>query len=162
MAVTHTTTIAFGSFNPVLLQVMPDNSRPCSSYTTPSAQPSLGASHQSAPTDNEEGWTLVTDKRIRKPRPQATRSKLEQGRKNRCRNNRKPKKSIRAAKPMYVGEPMEQEPRIPISLLEYFPKDFFQHCTTTACHMVEVEIKEPSKGKAIAIEEEKTFMKEKL
>ncbi|KAM2981393.1 hypothetical protein FF2_012699 [Malus domestica] len=41
---------------------------------------------------------------------------------------------------------MEQEPRIPISLHEYFPNDFFQQCTIAACHMVEVEIEEPSKA----------------
>ncbi|KAM1230606.1 hypothetical protein ACFX2G_041644 [Malus domestica] len=51
---------------------------------------------------------------------------------------------------------MEQKPHIPIFLHEYFPMDFFQQCTATACHMVEVEIEKPSKGKAIAIEEEKT------
>ena len=139
------------------LQVTPDHSRPCSSYMAPFAQPSLGASDQNALTDDEEGWTLVTYKKTRKPRPQATRPKVEQRRKHRCCNNRKPKRSVRAAKPTYVGEPMEQELRIPISLHEYFPKDFFQQCTTAACHMVEVEIEEPSKGKAIAIEEEKTL-----
>ncbi|KAM1529840.1 hypothetical protein ACFX1Z_018999 [Malus domestica] len=41
---------------------------------------------------------------------------------------------------------MEQEPRIPVSLHEYFPNDFFQQCTIAACHMVEVEIEEPSKA----------------
>ncbi|KAB2635364.1 hypothetical protein D8674_025898 [Pyrus ussuriensis x Pyrus communis] len=55
---------------------------------------------------------------------------------------------------------MEQEPRIPVSLREYFPNDFFQQCTTVACHMVEVEIEEPSKGKAIATEVEKTLTPE--
>ncbi|KAM1952061.1 hypothetical protein ACFX15_006597 [Malus domestica] len=49
---------------------------------------------------------------------------------------------------------MEQEPRIPVSLYEYFPNDFFQQCNIAACHMVEVEMEEPSKGKAIAIEGE--------
>ncbi|KAM2225467.1 hypothetical protein ACFXTI_019218 [Malus domestica] len=49
---------------------------------------------------------------------------------------------------------MEQEPRIPIFLHEYFLKDFFQQCTIAACHMVEVEMEEPSKGKAITIEGE--------
>ncbi|KAM1666584.1 hypothetical protein ACFX2K_046163 [Malus domestica] len=52
---------------------------------------------------------------------------------------------------------MEQEPRIPISLHEYFPNDFFQQCTIAACHMVEVEIEEPSKGKDITTEGEKTL-----
>ncbi|KAM2214914.1 hypothetical protein ACFX1X_022118 [Malus domestica] len=50
---------------------------------------------------------------------------------------------------------MEQEPHIPISLHEYFSNDFFQQCITVACHMVEIEIEEPLKGKAIAIEEGK-------
>ncbi|KAM2769777.1 hypothetical protein PS2_012486 [Malus domestica] len=50
---------------------------------------------------------------------------------------------------------MEQEPRIPVSLHEYFPNDFFQQCTIAACHMVEVEIEEPSKGKDITTEGEK-------
>ncbi|KAM1382394.1 hypothetical protein ACFX11_035076 [Malus domestica] len=100
--------IAFGSFDPVPLQVMPDHSRPCSSYTTPSAQPLLGASDQNAPTDDEEGWTLVIYKKTRKPRPQAIWPKVEQGKKHYRRNNRKPKRSIRTAKPTYVGELMEQ------------------------------------------------------
>ncbi|KAM2671460.1 hypothetical protein EV1_007267 [Malus domestica] len=82
---------------------------------------------------------------------------MEQGRNHRYCNNRKPKKSVRAAKPTYVGEPIKQEPRIHVSLHEYFPKDFFQQCTTAACHMVEVEIEEPSKNKVIAVKEEKTF-----
>ncbi|KAM1094241.1 hypothetical protein ACFX2B_009147 [Malus domestica] len=36
-AATHTITIAFGSFDPVLLQVTPDHSRQCSSCTIRSA-----------------------------------------------------------------------------------------------------------------------------
>ncbi|KAM1343602.1 hypothetical protein PS2_007713 [Malus domestica] len=51
---------------------------------------------------------------------------------------------------------MEQEPRIPVSLHEYFPEDFFQQCIITACHMVEVEMEEPSKGKVVTTEGEKT------
>ncbi|KAM2661513.1 hypothetical protein EV2_023811 [Malus domestica] len=49
---------------------------------------------------------------------------------------------------------MKQKPRILVSLHEYFLNDFFQQCTIVACHMVEVEMEEPSKGKAIAIEGE--------
>ncbi|KAM2938990.1 hypothetical protein FF1_038702 [Malus domestica] len=52
---------------------------------------------------------------------------------------------------------MEQEPRIPVSLREYFPNDFFQQCTIAACHMVEVETEEPPKGKDITTEGEKTL-----
>ena len=52
---------------------------------------------------------------------------------------------------------MEQESRILVSLYEYFSNDFFQQCTTVVCHMVEVEIEEPLKGKVIAIEGEKTL-----
>ncbi|KAM1669882.1 hypothetical protein PS2_043221 [Malus domestica] len=53
-AATHTTTIAFGSFDPVPLQAAPDHSYQCSSCTIPSAQPSLGANEQDAHTDDEE------------------------------------------------------------------------------------------------------------
>ena len=158
---THTTIIVFGSFDPMPLQVTHAHSHPCLSCTTPSTQPLLGASEQNALTDDEEGWTLVTYKTTRKPRLQAPRPKVEQGRKHCRRNNRKSKRNVRAAKPTYAGEPMEQEPRIPVSLHEYFPKDFFQQCTTAACHMVEIEIEEPSKGKAIIDEEEKTHTLEK-
>ncbi|KAM2021669.1 hypothetical protein COP2_044649 [Malus domestica] len=56
---------------------------------------------------------------------------------------------------------MEQEPRIPVSLHEYFLKDFFQQHATVAYHLVEVEIEEPSKGKDIAVKEEKTLMPKK-
>ena len=154
-AATHTTTIAFGSFDLVPLQRMHDHSRQCSSHTAPFAQPLSGASDQDAPTGHEEGWTLVTYKKTWKPRPQATRPKREQGKKHHRSNNKKPNRNIRAAKPTYAGEPMEQEPHIPVSLHEYFPKDFFQQCTTVACHMVEIEIEEPSKGKAIAVSRKK-------
>ncbi|KAM1104600.1 hypothetical protein ACFX19_013151 [Malus domestica] len=64
---THTTTIVFGSFDLVPLQMTLDHSRLCSSYTAPFTQPSLGASDQNAPTDDEEWWTLVTYKKTRKP-----------------------------------------------------------------------------------------------
>ncbi|KAM1773934.1 hypothetical protein ACFX12_043368 [Malus domestica] len=159
-AATHTTTIVFGSFDPVPLQEIPNHFYQCTSYTAPSAQPSLGANDQDAPIDDEEGWTLVTYKKTRKPKPQAIKPKGEQARKHRRRNNRKPKRSIRAAKPTYAGEPMEQEPLIPVTLHEYFPEDFFQQCTITACHMVEVEMEEHSKGKAVTTEGEKTLTTE--
>ncbi|KAM1305605.1 hypothetical protein ACFX2F_023123 [Malus domestica] len=123
----------------------------------PSAQPSLRASNQDAYIDDEEEWTLVTYKKIRKPKPQATRPKVEQGRKHHRRNSRKPKRNVKAAKPTYAGEPVEQKPPIPVSLDEYFSKDFFQQCTIAACHMVEVETEELSKGKVIAIEGEITL-----
>ncbi|KAM1400494.1 hypothetical protein ACFX2F_027764 [Malus domestica] len=122
---THTTTIAFGSFDPVPVHVTTDHFRQCSSCMAPSAQPSLGASDQDAHTDDEEGWTLATYKKTRKPKPQATKSKVEQERKHRRRNSRKPKKNVKPVKPTYVGEPMEQEPRISVSLHKYFSKDFF-------------------------------------
>ncbi|KAM1151824.1 hypothetical protein ACFX19_035102 [Malus domestica] len=83
---------------------------------------------------------------------------MEQGMKHHRRNNRKAKTNVRAAKPTYVREPMEQEPCIPVSLHEYFPKDNFQQCTIAACHMVEIEIEEPSYGKVIAVEEGKSLM----
>ncbi|KAM2086710.1 hypothetical protein ACFX1R_024218 [Malus domestica] len=123
----------------------------------PSMQPSPGVNDQGALTNDEEGWTLVTYKKTRKPRPQAIRSKEEQGRKHRRRNSRKPNRNRKVAKPTYAREPMDQKPRIPVSLNEYFPKDFFQQCTTVACHMVKIEMEEPSKGKAIVIEGEKTI-----
>ncbi|KAM2690737.1 hypothetical protein EV1_043866 [Malus domestica] len=159
-AATHTTTVVFGSFDPVFLQEMPDHARQYSNHTAHSAPPSLGASNQDAPIDDDKGWTLVTYERTRKPKPQAIKQKGEQGRKHRRRGNRKPQRNIRAAKPIYAGEPAEQKPRIPVSLHEYFPEDFFQHCTITACHMVEVEMEEPSKGKIVAAEGENTLTPE--
>ncbi|KAM1128247.1 hypothetical protein ACFX15_037537 [Malus domestica] len=156
-AATHTTTVVFGSFDPVPFQEMPDHARQYSNHTAPSAPPSLGASNQDAPTDDDKGWTLVIYKRTRKPRPQAIKPKGEQGRKHRRRSNMKPKRNIRAAKPIYVGEPVEQKPRIPVSLHEYFPDDFFQQCTIASCHIVEVEMEEPSKGKVVATEGENTL-----
>ncbi|KAM3007499.1 hypothetical protein FF2_031739 [Malus domestica] len=97
------------------------------------------------------------DLRTRKPILQVIKPKGEQGRKHRRCSNRKPKRNIRVAKPIYAGEPVEQKPRIPVSLHEYFPDDFFQHCTIAACHMVEVEMEEPSKGKVVATEGENTL-----
>ncbi|KAM1873689.1 hypothetical protein ACFX13_007495 [Malus domestica] len=127
MATTHTTTIVFGSFDPIHLQVTHDHSSLCSSYTTLSVQPLLGASDQNAPTDGEEGWTLVTYKKTRKPRPQAIQPNVKQGRKYCHCNNMKPKRCIKAAKPTYVREPMQQDQRIPIFLHEYFPKGLFSN-----------------------------------
>ncbi|KAM2675582.1 hypothetical protein EV1_002329 [Malus domestica] len=156
-AATHTTTVAFGSFDPVPLQTTPNHSYQCASYTAPSTQPSPGANEQDAYTDDDEGWTLVTYKKTKKPKPQATRPKVEQVRKHRRRNSRKPKRNVKVDKPTYAGEPVEQEPRIPVSLREYFPNDFFQQCTIAACHMVEVETEEPSKSKDTTTEGEKTL-----
>ncbi|KAM1500224.1 hypothetical protein ACFX10_022816 [Malus domestica] len=154
-AATHTTTIAFGSFDPVPLQATLDHSYQCSSCTIPSAQPSPGVNEQDAHTDDEEGLTLVTYKKTRKPKPQATRQKVEQVRKHRRRNSKKPKRNVKVDKPTYAGEPMEQEPRIPVSLYQYFPNDFFQQCTIAACHMVEVEMKNLQKEKISPLREKK-------
>ena len=82
-AATHTTTIVFGSFDPVPLQRIHDHSRQCSSHMAPSARPPLGASNQDAPTDDEQGWTLVTYKKTRKPRPQAIKPKVKQAKSQR-------------------------------------------------------------------------------
>ncbi|KAM1439735.1 hypothetical protein ACFX14_013132 [Malus domestica] len=71
----HTTTIMFGSLDHVLLRSMHDHSRQCSSHKTPPTQPSPGASNQDASTDDKKGWTSATYKKMRKPRPQATRPK---------------------------------------------------------------------------------------
>ncbi|XP_050160020.1 uncharacterized protein LOC126633451 [Malus sylvestris] len=75
--VAHTTTIVFGSLDHVPLQSMHDHSRQCSSHTALPTQPSPGASNQDASTGNKEGWTSATYKKMRKPRPQATRPKEE-------------------------------------------------------------------------------------
>ncbi|KAM1188371.1 hypothetical protein ACFX13_024996 [Malus domestica] len=53
-AATHTTTIAFGSFDLVLIQATPDHSYQCSSCMIPSVQPSPRANDQDALTDDEE------------------------------------------------------------------------------------------------------------
>ncbi|KAM1520042.1 hypothetical protein ACFX1Z_022779 [Malus domestica] len=51
---THTTTIAFESFDPVPLQATPYHSYQCSSCTIPSAPPSPGVNDQGALTNDEE------------------------------------------------------------------------------------------------------------
>ncbi|KAM1294746.1 hypothetical protein TB2_014432 [Malus domestica] len=73
----HTTTIVFGSLDHVPLRSMHDHSRQCLSHKTPPTQPSLGASNQDAAIGDKKGWTSVTYKKTRKPRPQATRPKEE-------------------------------------------------------------------------------------
>ncbi|KAM1268140.1 hypothetical protein EV2_000522 [Malus domestica] len=73
--------------------------------------------------DDKEGYTLMTYKKTRKPKPQVTQPKVKQGRNYRHHNNMKPRGNVRAAKPTYSGEPMEEEPRIPVSLHEYFLND---------------------------------------
>ncbi|KAM1073124.1 hypothetical protein ACFX2B_018035 [Malus domestica] len=73
----HTTTIVFGSLDHVHLRSMHDHSRQCSSHTAPPTQPSPEASNQDASTGDKEGWTSATYKKMRKPRPQATRPKDE-------------------------------------------------------------------------------------
>ncbi|KAM1743803.1 hypothetical protein ACFX12_013665 [Malus domestica] len=73
----HTTTIVFGSLDHVPLRGMHDHSRQCLSHKTPPTQPSSGASNQDASTGDKKGWTSVTYKKTRKPRPQATRPKEE-------------------------------------------------------------------------------------
>ncbi|KAM1243062.1 hypothetical protein ACFX2G_035359 [Malus domestica] len=61
-AATHTTTIMFGSFDPVTFQATLDHSHQCLSSTALSTQPSPGVNDQDAHTDDKEGWTLVTYK----------------------------------------------------------------------------------------------------
>ncbi|KAM1337739.1 hypothetical protein ACFX2H_041533 [Malus domestica] len=73
----HTTTIVFESLDPVHLRSMHDHSRQCSSHMAPPTQPSPGASNQDASTGDKKGWTSVTYKKTRKPRPQAIRPKEE-------------------------------------------------------------------------------------
>ncbi|KAM2473138.1 hypothetical protein PS1_006001 [Malus domestica] len=73
----HTTTIMFGSLDHVLLRSMHDHSRQCSSHKTPPTQPSSGENNQDASTSDKKGWTSVTYKKTRKPKPQATRPKEE-------------------------------------------------------------------------------------
>ncbi|KAM2483394.1 hypothetical protein ACFX1W_041031 [Malus domestica] len=54
IAAMHTTTVMFGSFDPVPLQEMPDHARQYLNHTAPSAPPSLGASNQDAPIDDDK------------------------------------------------------------------------------------------------------------
>ncbi|KAM2638166.1 hypothetical protein EV1_022574 [Malus domestica] len=75
--VAHTTTIVFGSLDPVHLRSMHDHSCQCSSHTAPPTQPSPGASNQDASIGDKERWTSATYKKMRKLRPQATRPKEE-------------------------------------------------------------------------------------
>ncbi|KAM1729022.1 hypothetical protein EV1_019147 [Malus domestica] len=73
----HTTTIVFGSLDPMHLRSMHDHSRQCSSHTAPPTQPSPGSNNQDASIGDKEGWTSATYKKMRKPKPQATRPKEE-------------------------------------------------------------------------------------
>ncbi|KAM0981028.1 hypothetical protein TB2_013881 [Malus domestica] len=74
-AATHTTTIAFGTFDPVPLRVALDHSYQCLSYTIPSAQSSPGANEQDAHADDEEGWTLVTYKKNKETKTTSNKTK---------------------------------------------------------------------------------------
>ncbi|KAM2431592.1 hypothetical protein EV2_019396 [Malus domestica] len=115
---------------------------------TPSAQPSPGESDQDVHTDDEEGWTLVTNKKTKKPKPQGQRWN-------------KGESTVAAT----VGSLKETEKLLSQRMLgNLWSKShaFLSPCTSTSqmtfsSHMVEVEMEEPSKGTAIATEGEKTL-----
>ena len=110
--------IQFGSLEPVVFLVMVPT-------TVVEVEPTLNTF-----SDDDEGWTLVTRRRPKKQRhaqPPPLRRRKRQGRK---KNPRRPKGRKRPnSDRKHEVQPvdlLEQEPLLPITLEEFFPRNFFR------------------------------------
>jgi len=111
-------TIQFGSLEPVVFPVVVPT-------TLVEVEPTLDTF-----SDDDEGWTLVTRRRLKKQRhtqPPPPRQRKRQGKK---KNSRRPKGKKRPnSNRKHEAQPvdmLEQEPLLPVTLEEFFPRDFFR------------------------------------
>jgi len=123
--------IQFGSLEPVVFLVMVPT-------TVVEVEPTLNTF-----SDDDEGWTLVTRRRPQKQRhaqPPPLRRTKRQGRK---KNPRRPKGRKRPnSDRKHEVQPvdlLEQEPLLPVTLEEFFPRDFFRKVTVNMVLCSELE-----------------------
>ena len=85
---------------------------------------------QDIPDEDNEGWTLITKRRPRKKmqvQPPPLRRRKSHAKKPRCfRGKKKPNPKRHGVQPV---ELLEQEPLVPVTLEEFFPRDFFKNAT---------------------------------
>ncbi|KAI5337678.1 hypothetical protein L3X38_016949 [Prunus dulcis] len=113
--------------------------------------------------DDNEGWTLVTrwkprTKRI--PQRQNTQSKRERRKKSSHKCSKTKTRIMVKRDSGQESGPLIQEPRIPITLEEYFPKMFFVRGPTKAVHMTtcyQVDDKDVLEGRFETHEEKKVL-----
>jgi len=124
-------TIQFGSLELVVFPVMVPT-------TLVEVEPTLDTF-----SDDDEGWTLVTRRRPKKqrhPQPPPPRQRKRQGRK---KNPRHPKGKKRPnSNKKHEAEPvdlLEQEPLLPVTLEEFFSKDFFRKVVVNMVSCSELE-----------------------
>ncbi|CAL2228191.1 unnamed protein product [Prunus armeniaca] len=113
--------------------------------------------------DDNEGWTLITQQKSRTkriPQRQNTQSKRERRkRSSHKRSKTKTRIMVRRDSNQESG-PLTQEPRIPITLGEYFPKVFFVREPTETVHMTtcyQVDDEDVSEGRSETHEEQKVL-----
>jgi len=124
-------TIQFGSLELVVLLVMVLNA-------LMEAKPVLDIL-----SEDDEAWTLVTRRRPKKQRhtqPPPLRRRKRQGRRKnpRCRKGKKRANSDRKHEVQPV-DLLEQEPLLPVTLEEFFPKDFFRKVAVNMVSSSELE-----------------------
>ena len=94
-------------------------------------------------SEDDEAWTLVTRRRPKKQRhtqPPPLRRRKRQGRRKnpRCRKGKKRANSDRKHEVQPV-DLLEQEPLLPVTLEELFPKDFFRKVAVNMVSSSELE-----------------------
>ncbi|KAI5317505.1 hypothetical protein L3X38_037212 [Prunus dulcis] len=169
-------TIVFGSFDPMPLPALSkrlefQSTRGIHQVTDPCTEEVAGKPNNQggdgfvgdSSFDDNEGWTLVTRRKPRTkciPQRQNTQSKRE--RRKRSSHKRSKTKTRIMVKRDSGGEsgPLIQEPRIPITLEEYFPKMFFvrgpiETVYMTTCYQVDDE--DVSEGRSETHEEQKAL-----
>ncbi|XP_020410515.1 uncharacterized protein LOC109946596 [Prunus persica] len=169
-------TIVFGSFDPVPLPALSKRlefqstkgihqvTDPCTEEVAgkPNNQGGDGFVSDSSFDDNE-GWTLVTRRKPRTeriPQRQNTQSKRERRKRN---SHKRSKTKTRIMVKRDSGQesgPLIQEPRIPITLEEYFPKIFFVRGPTETVYMTtcyQVDDEDVSEGRSETHEEQKVL-----
>ena len=127
-------TIQFGSFKPVMLSLMVPMTL-------------MEVEHvQDIPDEDNEGWTLVTRRRPRKqiqvqPPPFRRRKCHARNKKPRYpRGKKKPNSGKRHG--VQPVELLEQEPLVPVTLEEFFPRGFFKNDTVNMVSCSELDDKD--------------------
>ena len=131
-------TIKFGSFDPVEVAIHP-TMKPISPKKTSSAAGGMGLKNlQNEDLDQEEGWTLVTHRRSRKKnlptleRP-LQRMKCVKVAKGELKVNAQYRKKPPASRKR--EEPLMQKFRVPITLADFMPQQFYKQVPTLlSCH----------------------------
>ena len=121
--------IRFGSFDPVFVQFSQESQDAVDS-------PQVNLQQKDDPqNDADEGWTLVTRRKKRGQTYAKKEARLFRDYKRKSKSQRKKgRKIMRMPQPVREESMEPSRVRQPITLLEFFPKDFAE--VTVACHTI--------------------------